>query len=93
MKYTAYQGASRFLTSEKSYSEIIYALNAKGKSLATINKLLCTECKSDYRVEMHHIRQLADIKDSIKPLNRLMTTANRKQIPLCRRCHMLHHKK
>lgn len=39
--------------------------------------------------EMHHVRHIKHIK--AKGLGRIMTTLNRRQIPLCRPCHLLVH--
>jgi len=60
-------------------------------STATLENLACSVCGSTYRVEMHHIRKLADIKKSKKFVDRLIISRRRKQIPLCRVCRMKHH--
>lgn len=41
---------------------------------------------------MHHIRMMKDLKPIYGTLDYLMAKRNRKQIPLCRDCHMKHHK-
>ena len=61
-------------------------------SLASLDNLKCSACASDFRVEMHHIRAMKDLSPKTKSLDRLMAKANRKQIPLCRSCHMKHHR-
>jgi len=48
-------------------------------------------CMSDYRVEMHHIRMMKDLSPKTKSLDALMARAKRKQMPLCRKCHMKYH--
>lgn len=40
---------------------------------------------------MHHIRAMKDIKLKKGTLDYLMQKRNRKQIPVCRDCHMAHH--
>jgi nicotine oxidoreductase len=40
----------------------IKALYATGLSLANLDKLNCYLCGSDYKIEMHHIREMKDIK-------------------------------
>jgi hypothetical protein len=60
-------------------------------SLATLEGLNCTVCKSQYKVEMHHVRMMRDLKPKTDRLEYLMIKANRKQIPLCRSCHIKHH--
>ena len=69
----------------------IPALYADSISLATVLAHKCMICKSDYRVEMHHIKQLKDISHKKGGLDYLMSKARRKQIPLCRSCHMQYH--
>jgi len=70
----------------------IQTLYVKEKSLATLNNLSCSKCDSIYRVEMHHVRALKDLNPKINGIDKLMIKANRKQIPLCRVCHMEKHK-
>lgn len=51
-------------------------------------------CGSEYRVEMHHVRFLKDLNPNLKnALDKLMASRKRKQIPLCRECHMEKHRK
>lgn len=61
-------------------------------SLANLDNLKCSVCLSDYRIEMHHIRAMKDLSPKTKGLDRLMARAKRKQIPLCRSCHMKYHR-
>ena len=72
--------------------DIIQGLFAQNKSLANLYNLICAQCGSDYRVEMHHIK-IAPRKnlDTSKWADRQLAKAHRKQIPLCRKCHMEHH--
>jgi predicted HNH restriction endonuclease len=44
------------------------------------------------RVEMHHVRKISDIKGKTI-VDKMMMAANRKQIPLCRACHLAVHGK
>jgi nicotine oxidoreductase len=60
-------------------------------SLATLDNLKCVVCSSHYRIEMHHVRMMKDLSPKMKSLDKLMAKANRKQIPLCRECHMKYH--
>jgi nicotine oxidoreductase len=69
----------------------IKALYATGLSLANLEKLNCSLCGSDYKIEMHHIREMKDIKHKTNTLDYLMAKRNRKQIPVCRDCHMKYH--
>lgn len=72
-------------------SPIIEALYANPKSLATLMGLECAICGSTTKVEMHHIRKMSELKARESEIDRLMIKANRKQIALCRKCHMDKH--
>lgn len=72
-------------------SNVIPSLYATSISLASVLASKCMVCKSEYRVEMHHIRKLKDISHKKGELDYLMSKARRKQVPLCRECHMKYH--
>lgn len=86
-------GINRFATgNNREPLSYIAALFAAGKSMASLNNLSCAQCGSNHKVEMHHIRALKDLKPEISHVDKLMSKARRKQIPLCRVCHMdTHH--
>jgi len=63
------------------------------KTNATFDNLSCKICGSTYRVEFHHIRAMKDLNPKRARRAELMVKMNRKQIPLCRKCHMLKHHK
>lgn len=73
--------------------ENIQGLYVSNKSLASLLNLTCSSCSSNYRVEMHHIRKMSDLNPKVSATDKMMINANRKQIPLCRACHMKLHKK
>lgn len=75
-----------------SIKDNIYALFVKEKSLSSLENLSCSNCGSKYRVEMHHIRALKDLKFKKDGIDKLMIKIKRKQIPLCRICHMEKHR-
>lgn len=60
-------------------------------SQASLQGLVCQACGSDYRVEMHHIRKMKDLNPKANYIDKIMAKINRKQIPLCRKCHMEKH--
>lgn len=61
-------------------------------SRASLDKLKCTACGSRYRVEMHHIRMMKDLNPKLSYYDRLQVKLGRKQMPLCKACHIkLHH--
>src|ERR1700723_1849444 len=69
----------------------IKSLYATNLSLAKLDGLVCAVCGSDYKIEMHHIRAMKDIKNKKGTLEYLMAKRYRKQIPVCRNCHISHH--
>jgi hypothetical protein len=72
--------------------DIIKTLYATFISAASLDNLACTKCGSNERVEMHHIRLLSDLNPKMSAIDKLMAKRRRKQIPLCRLCHLDHHK-
>lgn len=70
----------------------IPALYSENISFSSILGLACIICGSKHKVEMHHIRMMKDLKPIYGSLDYLMAKRKRKQIPLCRDCHMKHHK-
>jgi len=76
---------------KKNPSHLI-SLNVISKSIANLYNLVCSNCGSNYRVEKHHIRRLKDLNPKLHPLDSLMAGIKRKQIPLCRKCHMEKHR-
>jgi hypothetical protein len=61
-------------------------------STASLEGLRCINCGSNYRVEMHHIRKMKDLNPKISRVDKLRSRINRKQIPLCRSCHLAKHR-
>jgi hypothetical protein len=78
---------------KSSVNTNIKALYATELSLANLDKLICSICKSDFKVEMHYLikSKMKNIKHKHGTLDYLMAKRNRKQIPVCRDCHMKHH--
>lgn len=72
-----------------------YRVNLYTRSIspASLLGLVCQMCGSEYRVEMHHVRHLKDIEAGKNLPDKLMMRHKRKQIPLCRQCHMDLHRK
>lgn len=83
----SYALTMKFLTKSSPIINSMYG----SKSIATLDGLVCTMCGSDYRVEMHHVRALKDLNPKLSAMDRLMASRRRKQIPLCRECHMKKH--
>jgi hypothetical protein len=54
----------------------------------------CTVCGSDKNIEMHHVRKLSKRKRTRTRdwLLDIMIRMNRKQVPLCKSCHVGYHR-
>ena len=75
-----------------SVKPVIPNLFAKFKSIAILYNLQCFICGSSYKVEMDQVRMMKDFNSKISAVDRLMIRVNKKQIPLCRKCHILYHR-
>lgn len=71
--------------------EVQLKIFTKGLSKASLENLACSVCGSEYRVEMHHIRMMKDLNPKARYIDKIMARKNRKQIPLCRKCHIEYH--
>lgn len=69
----------------------IKSLYALSKSKARLYNIACSACGSDQFVEMHHIRAMKDLNPKLSHIDKIMVRMNRKQIPLCRKCHVSRH--
>lgn len=70
----------------------ILKVNAAGISKASLEDLSCSSCESKDRVEMHHVRMMKDLNPKAFYVDKIMAQRNRKQIPLCRKCHLELHR-
>lgn len=84
----SYKVSQKFLTTVRDIIPTLYG----NISLASLDNLTCAICESDYKVEMHHVRQLKDLNPKLDLVDKLMAGRGRKQIPLCRLCHMTKHR-
>jgi len=52
----------------------------------------CCICGKEESIQMHHVRHIRKMTEKkAKGFNRILSTLNRKQIPVCQRCHKLIH--
>jgi hypothetical protein len=51
----------------------------------------CANCDSPERVEMHHVKHIKTINPRLSPFDHLLARINRKQVPLCKSCHLKVH--
>lgn len=70
----------------------VTALTLRARLAISAARLSCTACGSTVKVEMHHVRQLKDLNKKLDVISLAMAARKRKQIPLCRICHMNKHK-
>ena len=52
----------------------------------------CAICKGPEKVEMHHVRHIRKRGERLKGFSLYLAAINRKQIPVCQRCHRDIHK-
>lgn len=52
----------------------------------------CANCGSLNSVEMHHIKHIKTVNVKLNTFDQMMARINRKQVPLCRSCHIKVHK-
>lgn len=82
---------SNYLRFKINPSEFIKALYATTISKASMENLVCANCGSENRIEMHHVRYMKDLNPNLSHIDKLMVARRRKQIPLCRSCHLARH--
>lgn len=47
----------------------------------------CRVCGAKENIEMHHVKHIRKAGESIVGFTKIMSKLNRKQIPVCQRCH------
>lgn len=78
-----------FNTNAQEYLSTLYASHL---SVASLANLTCVKCGTKELVEMHHVRKMSELNPKVSEIDRIMIKARRKQVPLCRNCHLEHHK-
>lgn len=51
----------------------------------------CANCGTDERIEMHHLKHIKTINPKLNKFDKSLARINRKQVPLCRPCHLKVH--
>lgn len=75
-----------------NYSDPMAILKWKVETLSTLENE-CRICGLEEDIEMHHVKHLKKgISPNQKAFTKLMATLNRKQIPVCKECHLKIHK-
>ena len=52
----------------------------------------CRICQSTIKVEMHHLKHIKTVNIKLKGIDKEMASINRKQIPVCKSCHLMIHR-
>lgn len=68
-------------------------LASKSWKISAVSALgqVWANCGDPKRVEMHHIKHLKTLNARLDSFSKMMASINRKQIPLCRPCHVRVH--
>lgn len=61
--------------------------------ISTISNIgeLCANCGASENIEMHHLKHIKTINTKLNTFNKLLAKINRKQVPLCKDCHVRVH--
>lgn len=51
----------------------------------------CVNCNSIDKIEMHHIKHIKTINTKLSEFDKMVASINRKQVPLCKVCHIKIH--
>jgi hypothetical protein len=92
-KISFYKPSYKINTWDFNKVDKLKSLYASYISAATLDSLECVKCRSDHRVEMHHVRLLSDFNPKLSEIDKIMAKRRRKQIPLFRKCHLEHNEK
>ena len=76
----------------KAFKDPYIHLDTRAERAHSALRGMCSVCGETENVEMHHVRAIKDLKNR-NPTERIMMAINRKQIPLCRTCHLIAHGK
>lgn len=76
---------NKFLTNPPS-GDLFERLNWEIRTVARFDRP-CAVCNSKENVEMHHIKHIRTINANLSQFDKLAARINRKQIPLCHKCH------
>lgn len=68
-------------------------LDANDWKIAAISALgqPCANCESKRNVEMHHVKHIKSFNVKLSEFDKKLARINRKQVPLCRLCHLKVH--
>lgn len=75
----------------KAFRDPMLALTYKVSTISSLG-MVCSSCGSSSKIEMHHVKHIKTINPKLNAFDQMMARINRKQVPLCRPCHMEVHK-
>ncbi|MCE7651036.1 reverse transcriptase/maturase family protein [Vibrio fluvialis] len=82
---------NNFLITDKTVNEGGRAfLHFKLRTRSKLDSPCCI-CGETENIEMHHVRSIRKIGEKVKGFTKVMRALNRKQIPVCRACHVKIH--
>lgn len=69
-------------------------LNAKIWNNSTISCIgeQCVNCGTSKNIEMHHLKHIKTFNTKLNTFDKMLAKINRKQVPLCKECHVRVHK-
>lgn len=73
-----------------SFKEPISNIKWKITTLGLMDRP-CASCNSTTNIEMHHLKHIKTINIKLNSFDKKMAKINRKQVPLCRACHVAVH--
>lgn len=74
-----------------NFSDPTQALTYKVSTISSLG-MVCSNCGSSSKIEMHHVKHIKTINSKLNTFDKMVAKINRKQVPLCRKCHMEVHK-
>lgn len=72
---------------DKIFKDPILSLIYKVSTISSFG-MVCSSCGSSSNIEMHHVKHIKTINQKLNTFDKMMAKINRKQVPLCRNCHM-----
>ena len=79
-----------FMGSDVVNNPLVDPFNSINWRVSTITNFdfPCAACGSSTSVEMHHIKHIKTLNVKLSEFDKAVARVNRKQVPLCRPCHM-----
>lgn len=84
---TDYKRRPMLFLGDKAFKDPTLALIYKVSTISVLG-MVCSSCGSSSNIEMHHIKHIKTINLKLSTFDKMMAKINRKQVPLCRKCHL-----